>query len=354
MKLPLALLSLGLLACGGSSVATQPDAGPVDAAASPDAPPPVDAPVSSVGRLKVAGTQILDPSGAPIVLRGYNWGQWGTAQPQDAADNVAQGANSVRLPLRWWGHWKPGVDSRDDASPGHIDPAHLAYLDQTVQWATSHHLWTVIFVDSNYGQGANGGTDNFWTDAAAKARFVEVWQFLVARYRDTPYLAAYEILPEPMAVGVSDAEVKAFYDSIIPSIRALDARTPIVIGPNLDYNLNHLAAAYTTIDDNLIYTGDYFIFANQLAHIPDIKGFLATFHAPVWINQVGIQTGDASADTKAQDVLGALNAINVGWSWWTYRELTTSPDQHGIYYADGSGGWILKPAWLALVGSFLP
>src|SRR3954454_19522978 len=60
-------------------------------------------------RLSVSGQEILDPSGTPIVLRGWNWGQWGTMQPQDAADNRAQGANVVRIPLRWWGAW--GEDS---------------------------------------------------------------------------------------------------------------------------------------------------------------------------------------------------------------------------------------------------
>ncbi len=76
----------------------------------------------TVTRLAVSGAKVLDPSGAEIVLRGYNWGQWGTAQPNDAVDNLAQGASSVRLPLRWWGNWKPGVDCKDSASPGHIEP----------------------------------------------------------------------------------------------------------------------------------------------------------------------------------------------------------------------------------------
>src|SRR5205814_948010 len=161
-------------------------------------------PDSAQPRLSVSGAQVLDPQGHPIILRGYNWGQWGTVLPQDAADNVTQGANSVRIPLRWWGDWRDGVDSRDPGAPGHIDPAHLAILDQTITWATSHHLWVTLFVDSNYGQGAAGRTDNFWTDPAMKKQFTEVWQFLTRRYLHTPLMGAYEILPEPNPIGVSD------------------------------------------------------------------------------------------------------------------------------------------------------
>ena len=334
---------------GGKPSATTP---------APSAPSGVPAPATSgsAGRLSVSGAQILDPEGHGIVLRGYNWGQWETAQPQDAADNVAQGANSVRIPLRWWGDWKPGVDSRDTATPGHIDPAHLAVLDQSIAWAGSHHLWVILFVDSNNGQGAGGRADNFWTNRAMKQEFVEVWRFLVDRYAHTPFIGAYELLPEPKPTGASDAAVKEFYDSMIQVVRSIDGRTPVVVGPNDNYDLKHLTAAHTTIDKNVIYTGNYFIFDNALSRIPDILAFVKQFNAPVWINQVGIPSGNADSQAKARSVLGAFNANGIGWSWWTYRISGTNPDTHGIYYQDprDSTRWVVKSDWLALVGSFLP
>ncbi|HET9137909.1 glycoside hydrolase family 5 protein [Actinophytocola sp.] len=330
----------GLLAGCAPAVAAQNDPGSVSA---------------QPARLSVSGTQILDPRGRQIILRGYNWGQWGTAQPQDAADNVAQGANSVRIPLRWWGDWKDEVDSRDPGAPGHIDRDHLALLDQTIAWATDHQLWVTLFVDSNYGQGAGGRTDNFWTNPAMKQEFVEVWQFLVHRYQRTPYIGAFEILPEPNPAGVDDAGVRAFYDSIIPVIRGIDRRTPIVVGPNDGYNLNHLEGAYTTVDPNIIYTGNYFIFDNPLSRIADITSFEQQFNAPVWINQVGILSGRPDSLEKAHTVLDAFDDNGIGWAWWTYRVASTNPDNHGIYYQDPADPtrWLVKPEWLALVTSFL-
>lgn len=247
------------------------------------------------------------------------------------------------------------MDSREPAAPGHIDPAHLAVLDQTVARATGRHLWVVLFVDSNYGQGAGGRTDNFWTDPAMKQQFVEVWRFLVGRYAHTPFIGAYEILPEPNPTGIDDAGVRAFYDSIIPVIRGVDGHTPIVVGPNRDYNLNHLDAAHTTVDPNVIYTGDYFIFDNALSRIPDIQAFEKQFNAPVWINQVGIPSGNADSQAKARSVLGALNDNGIGWAWWTYRIASANPDTHGIYYEDPANPtrWVLKSDWLELVDGFL-
>jgi hypothetical protein len=346
--LPAVLISLLLTGCAHGGA--RPDPTPT-----PAGQPPATGSLAtgSPARLSVSGSQVLDPQGHNIVLRGYNWGQWGAAQQQDAADNLAQGANSVRIPLRWWGDWKSNVDSRDPGAPGHVDPAHLSQLDRYISWATSQHLWVVLFLDSNFGQGANASKDNFWTDPAMKQQFIEVWQFLVARYLHTPYIAAYELLAEPHPPGVSDSAVKDFYDTVISAVRRTDTRTPLVVGPNQDYSLKHLMAAYTTVDRNVIYTGDYFIFDNPLDRMPDIQAFQQRYRVPVWINQVGIPSGNADSQTKARAVLGALNAAGVGWAWWTYRVFSASPETHGIYYQTAGGGWLVKQDWLTLVDGYL-
>lgn len=344
-------------ACAVTACAVPDDTTSVSSATVAPAPP---------ARLKVKQGEILDPAGDPIVLRGYNWGQWGTADlANDPGDNLAQGANSVRIPLRWWGDWQAGVDSRVPDYP-YIDDAHWKLLKQTVRAATAAHLWVTIFIDSNEGQGANdehNGYTNFWTAKGAddKAQFVEVWKTVVKEFSNDPYIAAYEILPEPRPTHLVDGEeapfsnddVRAFYDSIIPEIRALDKRTPIVVGPNDAYNPRLLQDAITDADPtgNVIYTADYFIYddGNTEARIKPIDDFLATGHA-LWINQVGIRSGYADPFCKAQLVLNDFAARDVGWAWWTYRADTLSPDEHGIFYKNADGSWHKKKDWYRFIG----
>lgn len=332
----------------------------------PDPPPPLNLDSGELvdptppRRLAVSGAQVLDPDGEPIVLRGYNWGAWGQAQPEDGPNNAAAGANSVRIPLRWWGEWREDVDSRLPGAgiPGHINPDHLAILDQTVQWAIDNRLWVTLFVDSNYGQGApnqqhHDQNDNFWTNEPMRQEFVEVWQFLVERYRGLPYIGAYELLPEPRPPGVTPEGVRAWYEALIPEIRALDARTPVIIGPGDAYNLRLIDTAYTEVDDNVIYAGNYFIFDHPLSRMEYIDAFVAERNAPVWIDQVGIESGDEMARDRAEEVLVALNARGTGWAWWQLRAGSENADGHGIYYQDGNGGWEVKERWLALVNDAL-
>lgn len=309
------------------------------------------------GRLSVSGAEVIDPSGNPIVLRGYNWGHWGTVGPQDAGDHVAAGANSVRIPLRWWGVWKDDVDSRDPdpGNPSHIKPGHLAVLDRMIDQASSSGMWITLFVDSNHGQGAGGRPDNFWTNPVMKQQFKEVWQFLVRRYKTKPHMGAFEIMPEPKPVGQSDGQVKAFYDEMIAAIRVVDRRTPVVVGPNDNYSCSRLDGAHTTVDPKVIYTCNYFIFENPLNRIGQITGFRARHDVPVWINQVGIESGDTDAKAKAREVLGAFDTNRIGWAWWTYRLNGTNALTHGIHYLDPNApdGWAVKKDWLKLVNGYL-
>jgi hypothetical protein len=330
-----------------------------------DTPMPTPTP-----RLSVRGAEILDPAGAPILLRGWNWGQWGTAQPEDAADNVAQGANVVRIPLRWWGDWGDGsVDARRDDAPGHIDPDHLAVLDGAIRSATDAHLWVDLFVDSNCGQAsiengtvavcgaaADGSPASFLNDPASKQRFVELWQFLAARYADTPYIGMYEILPEPNFTcspkGCSDwSATPSFYASIIPAIRAIDPRTPILVGPAGAYEIRRIDTAYIPGVDNLIYTGN---FLNGASQKPELLAFATDFRtahdAPVFIQQIGVRQSETEAAAIADNILGLLSRNDIGWTWWTYREQHSRGTGYAPFWLDQDDGtWHKNDAWLAVI-----
>jgi len=308
------------------------------------------------------------------VLRGWNWGQWGAMQPQDAADNAAQGANVVRIPLRWWGNWGDGtIDARMDSAPGHIDPAHLAVLDEMIAAASAQHLWIDLFVDSNCGQaslendtiaacgtGDDGLAANFLNDPVDKQKFVEAWQFLVQRYAQTPSIGMYEILPEPNFTctqsGCADwSAAPTFYGSVIPAIRALDPRTPILVGPTGAYELRKIETAYLPGVDGVIYTGNLLDAASRKPElVAAATDFRAAHGVPVFIQQVGVRQSGADASAIADTILSRLAADGIGWTWWTYRELKSNGVGFAPYWLNSSDGtWQLNAAWLTLLSGKL-
>lgn len=383
-RLPSVLLFILLGAAGASVGCSSSSSNPADVDAAPtdsgaidaadaadvdDVPPPSDAPFdasSLPARLTIEHDHLLDPDGHRVVLRGWNWGNWGTEQPQDAADNVAQGANAVRIPLRWWGGYPATMEARDDASEGHIVPARLAELDHTIADATSKGLWVVLFVDSNCGQASatrdtaaacgtasDGTPNNFVNDSKSRDTFFETWTFLAARYAEVPYIAMYELLPEPN-FGCKDGGgcpdwtlAKKFYSALVPLVHAADPRTPVLVGPNGGYEVKHLEESFMPGTTGVVYTGDLLAHASSdPASVGLLTAFRAAHDVPVFVQQVGVPKSTAGATDIVNRVLGQLHDADIGWTWWTYRE----PFGVGNGFAPWYGTpWHEDDAWLALI-----
>ena len=322
---------------------------------------------ASPPRLAVHGSDLVDPSGRSLQLRGWNWGHWGSVQPQDAADNAAQGANAVRIPLRWWGAWGGrDVDSRDDAAvaTAGIEPGHLRTLDAMVAQASRAGLWIVLFVDSNCGQNGTQDADeraycdpehrypqghNVWTDTDARRRFVAVWRFLAQRYRDVPHLGLFEPLPEPNPSGVAPAAITAFYDEVLRAVRPLAPGVPFLVGARR-YRAEHVDAAWNPAWRDVVYTGNMFLhpgahgLAGVDARLQALTQLRAARHVPVFVQQVGVRSGEDPDRRGLDAMLDALAAARVGYTVWEYRG-AANPDEKGVLYRR-AGGWVAKDAWL--------
>jgi len=328
------------------------------------------------GGLRVSGSQIVDLQGHPVMLRGMNWGRWGLAQPQDAADNVAQGANCVRIPLRWWGLYTSGVDGRQDGAwaTGGVDTAHLTILDQMVSWASQAGLWIILFVDSDCGQdgqqtpeeaaycdpqGQFPGGHNFWSDADARARFIGVWKFVAERYRSTPHLGLFEPLPEPDPALASDADIQQFYVQVTDAIRSVAPGVPFLLGAR-SYDITRCAAAYDAAWKDVVYTGNLFVNtsgtqADNIAQLGVRAQFLfdlrSARNVPVFVQQVGVQSGQDPGQAYLDAVLTLLTGNGVGFTWWLYRDNATT-DGFGVTYQADGGSWIVKTPVLEALESY--
>ncbi len=328
------------------------------------------------GHLAIRGQEIVDPSGTPILLRGWNWGHWGKAVESDAADNAAQGANVVRLPLRWWGYYKgDDIDSRKDAASNTagLDPAHLAMLDENVRWASRAHLWIVLFIDSNCGQngvqnaqmvtycdprGQYRNGHNFWTDAGERARFIALWRFIANRYKDTPYIGLFEPLPEPGPPGASAADIGAFYTEVMNAIRQVAPGIPFLVGGE-KYHAAAVRSVYNPAWKDVVYTGNLFLHENsgKEANLTELKNrrlqalldLRAERNVPIFVQQVGVKQGEDPDQSQVKAVLSYLNANRVGFTYWEYRG-SKNEDTYGVFYKRGKD-WEAKPAVLNAITS---
>ena len=355
-------------------------------------------PATPAPRLIVRGPYIFTPEGLPIRLRGWNWGSKHSAQPQDAADNVRQGATVVRLPLSWYygsdGNTScfGGQDSYDPSAPGFINPTSLAALDQQIEWASSAHLWIDVMV--------RGGDCDFWSNDKVKAQYIEMWKFLADRYKNTTYIASYSLLSEPHPPkGYTNDDVRDLYRRTIRGVRAIDGATPIVIGPGKNYDIRNLEQIYMPDQTNVAYAVNFYelpayvkqgkkpaamtgypgmyrdqgnsknsclypgrgqIVLMNRAFLGTLLGCATAFRAahqvPVFIDQVGIRSVTPRGLKYTEDVLELFRVNHIGFNYWTYRQPYSSNSLldggAGVLWQDAARVYHTKPTWLSVITGY--
>jgi hypothetical protein len=338
-------------------------------------PPASSGPQGNGSRLTVSGSTLLDPDGNEIQLRGFNWGGFnpGMVAENDPAAMSKMGATVVRIPLRWRFAEDSKQDQLQSTAPGHINPAGLALLDKQIAWAGSQKLWVVLFI----------GSDPDWKNQSMLDEYPEVWKFLAEHYKDTPYIAGYEILSEPHPKNdFSTQTVKDFYAKNIAAIRQSDQKTPIIIGPASTsdcrdgvYDIRCLDKIYLDGVSNIIYTFNFYeppeyikgdekkkqtfgpypgTYTNKKTGqsfyldkewitnlLQNAVRFRQTHNVPLFVNQVGVYTASPGSAQYTRDTLGLFDDLGIGYTWWKYRDTdrqqSLNEGGRGVVWDDKSG-----------------
>jgi endoglycosylceramidase len=207
---------------------------------------------------------------------------------KDAAFLSEHGFNLVRLGMNWSGI---------EPSPGVFDPSYLASILGTMRQLEARHIYTLLdWHQDDWGLAANGidgapawatltdglpnpplgygfgmfgdpaqqaAFDNFWANAQGPGgvgiadRFAAMLAFYAGQFRREPYLLGYDIFNEPNAgtqwatcanpagCPLFDAKLSAWYQRIVPTLRAADPAHLIWIEPNVFFDF----AANTNLAD---------------------------------------------------------------------------------------------------------
>lgn len=198
--------------------------------------------------------------------RGVNLSEWFQASSarsipfskftKDDLKNIKSlGCDVIRLPI----NLHPMTSGAPDYT---IDPLLFVFLDQAVDWA--EELGIHIILDNHTFDPAASTPPDIW-----KA-LVPVWKQMALHFRDRTTLVYYEVLNEPH--GISDAVWNATQQIVVDSIRAVDTKHTIIIGPAGWNSYANLDLMPLYADTNIIYTFhfyDPFLFTHQGASWTD-------------------------------------------------------------------------------------
>jgi len=325
--------------------------------------------------LRAEGKQIVDASGKPVLLRGMGLGGWmlqegymldlegvGTQRsiharvaeligPEQAdafyqawrdnhttkadIDAMARwGFNSVRLPMHYALYTLP-VEQEPVAGKQTWLEEGFRRTDELLAWAKANDLYLIL--DLHAAPGGQGNDINIsdrdpeapslWDDARQQDKMVALWKELARRYKDEPYIAAYDIINEPNW-GFADrddkngckendnAPLRELLVRTTRAIREVDRKHLIVIEGNCWGNNYRGVLDEGPWDDNLAISFHKYWNTTDTASIAEQLALRDKHGMPLWLGETGENSNDWFARTVA-----LVEEQGIGWAWWPLKKI---------------------------------
>jgi len=329
---------------------------------------------SGQGFLKADGKRIVNEKGENVLLHGMGLGGWmlqegymlhinkdsrqyrirerleelmGADQTKEFYDTWLQnftrkididsmkawGFNSVRLPIHYNLYTLP-IDKEPVAGQNTWIDKGFEMTDQLLAWCKANNMYLIL--DLHAAPGGQGNDLNIsdrnpdkgslWDKEANQQKTIALWAKLAERYKNEPYIGAYDIINEPN-YGFEDPEndknglkekknapLRKLMMDITAAIRKVDQKHLIIIeGNGWGNNYNGIFPVW---DKNMALSfHKYWNYNNDDA----IKGMLKARdenNVPIWLGETG-----ENSNVWFTDVISLLEKNNIGWAFWPLKKL---------------------------------
>lgn len=296
-----------------------------------------DTPVAQHGQLTVCGTQLCDEHGTAVQLKGMSSHgiQWFakclTAGSLDAlAKDFKASVFRIAMYIQEGGY--------------ETDPTGFTnQVNALIEEGTKRGMYVIV----DWHMLTPG--DPNYNLARARTFFTAI-----ANTHKNKNNIIYEIANEPN--GVSWASIKSYAESLIPTIRAIDANAPILIGTRAwsSLGLSEGSNSQEIINNpvnatNIMYTFHFYAASHRDNYLSELDRASSTL--PIFATEWGTQTftGDGENDfAMSQRYIDLMARKKISWANWNYSDDFRS----GAIWTTGTcpnGPWTdarLKPAGL--------
>lgn len=325
------------------------------------------------GFLKTSGTSIVDEKGANVLLRGMGLGGWmlqegymlrlqgtnpqysirkrmeeliGAEQTQqfyhawlknfttraDIDSMRRWGFNSVRLPMHYNLYTLPVEQEPDSTKQTWLEKG-FQLTDSLLAWCKANKMYLIL--DLHAAPGGQGNDLNIadrdstkpslWQSAANQQKTIALWKKLAERYKNEPWIGAYDIINEPNW-GFEDAAdrnglkesgnkpLRELMVKITQAIRAVDKKHIIIIEGN-GWG-NNYKGIFPLWDDNTVISFHKYWNHNDVKSIQHMLDARAQNNAPVWVGETG-----ENSNTWFADAVQLMESNNIGWCWWPLKKM---------------------------------
>ena len=333
------------------------------------------------GFFSTRGTEILDPAGKPVLLRGINLGNWlvpegymfkfeKSTSPRLVHEVIAELVGPDEA-ARFWTEYRDAYITADDIRfiknsglnsirvpfnyrlltpeefPGLWKGPGFEMLDRVIGWCRDAGLWVVLDMHCAPGGQTGDNIDDSWgypflfESEESQQRFVEIWVEIARRYANESIVIGYDLLNEPIApyfdVERLNARLEPLYRRAVKAIREVD-RNHLIFLAGAQWNGNFKVFG-PPFDDRLVYTCHRYWSDTTQQAIQDFLDFRAKYSVPMWLGESGENTNEWIDAFRRQ-----FESQNIGWCFWPYKKMDAKscmvtfdrPEGYGLIveYAD--------------------
>lgn len=245
----------------------------------------------------------------------------------------AWGFNSVRLPMHYNLYTLAAEQETDSVKQTWLTKG-FALTDSLLNWCKANNMYLIL--DLHAAPGGQGNDINIsdrdttkpslWQSNANKIKMIALWKKLAERYKDEPFIGAYDIINEPNwgfddpvndKHGLNEEHNKPLRELMVDitnAIRSVDKKHIIIIEGN-GWG-NNYKGIFPLWDDNMVLSFHKYWSRNDVKSIQHILDARSKYKVPVWLGETG-----ENSNTWFTDAVHLFETNNIGWSWWPLKKL---------------------------------
>jgi len=266
------------------------------------------------------------------------------------------GINAVRIPFNYH-HFEidqmSSEQMQSDQDTYEFNPAGFKQIDRILSYCEKYKIYGILDLHAAPGgQNPDWHSDNrigeslFWEIADFRKRVVALWKFIANHYKDNTWVAAYDLLNEPLLFDANPIVMRDFFEELVQEIRTVDSNHLLFIEGDT-YTMDFRAFRPFT-DKNIAATFHlYPMFFKELLSIEREKRKEAleeilfrsvtldyiqdVLKMPVWCGETGALLDSNNREYQEsllEDFLYVLEKHKISWSIWSYKDARSMGSVH--------------------------
>jgi aryl-phospho-beta-D-glucosidase BglC (GH1 family) len=306
------------------------------------------------------GSELVDGSGRPLLLRGTNLGNWlepegymflfgdnGPTSPREIEEYFDELIGPEQA-AQFWREWRENYITKRDIdflkSTGINSvrvPIHYKFftagneegfrlLDRVVEWAKADGLYVIIDMhQAPCGQTGTNIDDSYgypwlYDSPGCQAELIAIWKRIAEHYSNDPTVLGYDLLNEPIPhfpeLQKYNKDLEPLYKRISAAIREVDTHHVLILGgAQWDTNFSVFGPPF---DKNVMYQLHLYKFGQPwkeeevASDISQYTKFRDQYHVPIWLGESG-----ENDDAWVRGFRELLEKNHIGWCFWPYKKM---------------------------------